>query len=212
MGCNRLTGWSSKWHVLFLLLLAGGNAFGQASLTNPGGVTSFNTRTGAVTLTSGDVNAAITPCTFTSGALSGCTSLALAGSDPVITLPSNPSHSPSTSQLWSNAGTVEWNNGTATTHLAQIIASGTVVINPGAISSGTCSAITVSAPNVTTADVPTAAANANPTGTTGYLPTTVGGIYFWVIPSAGNVNFYACNPQSGTITPASITLNWQVPR
>ena len=91
MGNHRLAGWACKRYGLFLLLLAGGNAFGQASLSSPGGVSSFNTRTGAVTLTSGDVTTALgfTPgivnsvSVATANGISGTSS---GGSTPALTL------------------------------------------------------------------------------------------------------------------------------
>jgi hypothetical protein len=93
---------------------------GQGGNGAPPFVSSFNTRTGAVTLTSGDVNAAITPCTFTSGALSGCTSLALSGSSSSISFASN-TGSLSSGQLADNAGCLNFNDGVATRNLPQTL-------------------------------------------------------------------------------------------
>ena len=81
MGNHRLAGWACKRYGLFLLLLAGGNAFGQASLSSPGGVSSFNTRTGAVTLTSGDVTTALgfTPATLRANTFTGAQTISANG-------------------------------------------------------------------------------------------------------------------------------------
>lgn len=129
MGYHRLTGWSSKRYALALLVLAGGNAFSQASLSSPGGVTSFTgpggtPRTGAVVLSPTDINEALTPCTFTSGAITGCKSYAGSGSDAFINLPTNTSHSFSSGDIVNNAGNLQFNNGAATVGLVTTNYSG----------------------------------------------------------------------------------------
>lgn len=95
----------------------------------------------------------------------------------------------------------------------QTVASGTAALGTGAISSATCaSVITVAATGVLTTDNIQADFNADPTGVTGYSPTTSGILTIFKYPTAGNVNFKVCNNTSGSITPGAITLNWRVVR
>jgi hypothetical protein len=91
------------------------------------------------------------------------------------------------------------------------VAAGTATINPGAIGATSCSsAITVAATGVATTDVVDAGFSADPTGTTGYTAGAQLSIVAW--PTAGNVNFKACNNTGLAITPTSITINWKVRR
>jgi hypothetical protein len=94
------------------------------------------------------------------------------------------------------------------------IATGSKALATGAISSGTCtSAQTATATGTLTTDTILAAFNADPTGTTGYLPSTSGGLYIIAYPTADTVNFKVCNNTIGSITPgAAITINWRTIR
>ena len=88
-------------------------------------------------------------------------------------------------------------------------AKGTVTLGTSSISSGTCATVvTVAAAGVLTTDTVTASFNGDPTGITGYLPSTSGSLYIYAYPTAGNVNFKVCNNTSGAITPGAVTLNW----
>jgi hypothetical protein len=95
--------------------------------------------------------------------------------------------------------------------LTSTIASGTATIPATAIASQSCgSSITVSAANVATTDVVTAGFAADPTSTTGFLPSAM----LTIVPFAGSgsVGFRVCNLTSSSITPTSLTFNWRVTR
>lgn len=95
--------------------------------------------------------------------------------------------------------------------LTSTIASGTATIPATAIASGACgTAITVTATNVATTDVVTAGFAADPTATTGFLPTAM--LTIVPYPTSGNANFKVCNLTSSSITPTSTTINWRVVR
>jgi hypothetical protein len=94
---------------------------------------------------------------------------------------------------------------------ASTIASGTATIPATAIASQACgTAITVAATSVATTDVVTAGFAADPTSTTGFLPTAM--LTIVPFPTAGNANFKVCNLTSASITPTSLTFNWRVTR
>ena len=102
-------------------------------------------------------------------------------------------------------------NGAST--VTQTIASGTASMGTGAISSGACaSAVTVSATGVATTDRITYTPNGDPTGITGYAPSSTGSLYIWAYPTSGNVNFKVCNNTLISQTPNALTLNWGVTR
>lgn len=93
------------------------------------------------------------------------------------------------------------------------IANGTAAMGTGAVTSGACSsAVTVSAAGVLTTDVISATPNVDPTGVTGYAPSSSGSLYIQAYPTAGNVNFKTCNDTNASITPSALTLNWKVAR
>lgn len=95
----------------------------------------------------------------------------------------------------------------------QTIASGTAAMGTGSISSGACaSAVTVSATGVATTDAIVFTPNADPTGVTGYAPSSSGSLYIWAYPTANNVNFKVCNNTSSSVSPSALTLNWRVTR
>lgn len=91
------------------------------------------------------------------------------------------------------------------------IASGTATIPNTAIASGACgTVITVTASGVATTDVVAAGFAADPTSTTGFLPTAM----LTIVPFAasGSVGFRPCNLTSASITPTLTVLNWRVTR
>lgn len=93
------------------------------------------------------------------------------------------------------------------------IASGTVSLGTAAISSGTCATVVqAAAVGTLTTDVPDWIFNADPTGITGYMPSTSGMLTIIAYPTANNVNFKVCNNTSASITPGAVTLNWKVVR
>ena len=93
------------------------------------------------------------------------------------------------------------------------IASGTATLGTSPINSGACAkVVTVSATGVATTDVITAGFNADVSGVTGYGPSATGSLYIRSYPTANNVNFLVCNSTSGSITPGTATLNWNVIR
>lgn len=94
-----------------------------------------------------------------------------------------------------------------------IIAKGTSAMGTSAISSGTCaSVVTTSATGVATTDVINWGFNTDPTAITGWGPSTSGGLFAYVYPTANNVNTKICNNTSGSITPTAMTINWIVIR
>ncbi len=103
--------------------------------------------------------------------------------------------------------------GPSTSGGTSAIASGTATLETDAIVSATCAAaVTVSAAGVATTDVIQATFNADPTSTTGYVPSTSGMLTIIAYPTANNVNFKACNNTGASITPGAVTLNWRVVR
>lgn len=93
------------------------------------------------------------------------------------------------------------------------IVSGTSALGTTAIASGACTTITTTATGTAGTDVVVAAFNADPTSTTGYIPSTNGMLTIVAWPTTNNVNFKVCNNTIASITPgASLTLNWRVAR
>ena len=94
-----------------------------------------------------------------------------------------------------------------------LIAKGTSAMGTSAISSATCATVvTTSATGVATTDTINASFNGDPTATTGYIPSTSGGLTIFPYPSSNNVNFKVCNFTGSSITPGAVTLNWIVVR
>jgi hypothetical protein len=95
------------------------------------------------------------------------------------------------------------------------VATGTATINPGtAIASGACTAVVaVSATGTLTSDLTSYSYTGDPTAIVGYGASATGAVMtIYEYPTAGNINFKACNNTAASITPASITLNWKVTR
>lgn len=97
--------------------------------------------------------------------------------------------------------------------LGGTIASGTSALGTSSISSGACATVvTTSATGTATTDVITAGFSGDPTGVTGYAPSSSGMLTIISYPSSNNVNFKVCNNTSSSITPGAVTLNWRVAR
>lgn len=93
------------------------------------------------------------------------------------------------------------------------IAYGTAALGTSSIASGACATtVTVSASGVASTDAIQVSFNADPTSTTGYLPSTSGMLTIIPWPTTNNVNFKVCNNTLASITPGSVTLNWRVAR
>ena len=116
----------------------------------------------------------------------------------------------STFQIGGNAMTFP---GAAAT-LTQTVVNGTLALNTTAIGSGACSAAqTATATGLATTDVVLIGFNADPTSTTGYIPTTTGMLTAIAYPTANTVNVKVCNNTGASITPgAALTLNWRIVR
>jgi hypothetical protein len=110
----------------------------------------------------------------------------------------------------STTHSLEFGSNGSTLTASYTVASGTAAMGTGAISSGACATVvTVSATGVAPTDVITAGFNGDPTGVTGYTPSTSGMLTIISYPTANNVNFKVCNNTAGSITPGPITLNWR---
>ena len=93
------------------------------------------------------------------------------------------------------------------------VGSGTITLNPGAVASGSCSsAATVTISGTATTDNVLLDFAADPTGTTGYIPSSSGMITLIKYPTTNTVNVKACNNTGSSITPGSVTLNARVTR
>lgn len=100
-----------------------------------------------------------------------------------------------------------------TVYTTVTIANGTAALGTGAINSGTCaSVVTISAPGTLSTDNIIADFNTDPTGVTGYSPTSGGILTIIKYPGLNTVSFKVCNSTTLPITPGPITLNWRVPR
>lgn len=94
-----------------------------------------------------------------------------------------------------------------------VVKSGTSTMGTSLIASGACATtVTTAATGVLTTDTIKYTPNVDPQGITGYAASANGSLYVWAFPTAGNVNYEVCNNTSGSITPAAITLNWEVTR
>lgn len=103
--------------------------------------------------------------------------------------------------------TAAGNNLSAAGGLTSTIFHGTAALGTSAISAGTCAtAVNVTAANVATTDVVTAGFAADPTATTGFLPTAMLTIVPYVA-SAGNIGVKVCNLTGSSITPSALTIN-----
>lgn len=106
-----------------------------------------------------------------------------------------------------------WPNQTVNSLGTVTIASGTAALGTTAIASGACAtAVTVSATGVATTDTIQADFNGDPTGITGYVPSTNGILTVVKYPTSNAVNFKVCNLTGASVTPGAVTLNWKVVR
>jgi len=93
------------------------------------------------------------------------------------------------------------------------VASGATALNTAAIASAACdTVVSPTATGTATTDAVMVSFNADPTGVTGYIPSTSGMLTIMVYPTSGHVNFKVCNNTGASITPGAITLNWRVVR
>ena len=97
--------------------------------------------------------------------------------------------------------------------VTKTIASGTATLGTATITSGACATVvTATATGVVSTDVLSSSFNGDPTGVTGYVPSTSGTLTIFSYPSANLVSFKVCNMTSASVTPGAITLNWHVVR
>lgn len=99
-------------------------------------------------------------------------------------------------------------------NVAKIIASGSSSMGTTTVNTGACSSVIDggTAIGTLTTDTIVFTVNGDPTSSTGYAPSTSGGLNIWAYPTADHVNFKLCNDTAGNITPQAITLNWKVIR
>jgi hypothetical protein len=90
----------------------------------------------------------------------------------------------------------------------QLLGSGPVAMPTAAITSPGCSsAVTLTATGATTSSRIVATPNVDPTGVTGYGPST-GSLFIVAWVTSNTANFKVCNPPGGiTTTPGALTLN-----
>jgi hypothetical protein len=97
--------------------------------------------------------------------------------------------------------------------LTRTIASGTAALGASSIASGACaSAVTATATGALATDVLMGSFNSDPTGVTGYIPSTSGMLTIIIYPTSNTANFKVCNNTSSAVTPGAITLNWRMVR
>ncbi len=93
------------------------------------------------------------------------------------------------------------------------ILSGSKALGTTAIATTACTAAqTVTATGLLTSDVINWQFSSDPVAVIGYTPATAGSLQIRAYPTADTVNFKQCNPTASTITPAALTINWQVIR
>jgi hypothetical protein len=93
------------------------------------------------------------------------------------------------------------------------VASGTAPLGTSPIASAACAGVvTVLAAGTASTDDIIADFSADPTSTTGYIPSASGMLAIIKYPSLNNVNFLVCNNTGASVTPGSVALNWRVVR
>lgn len=93
------------------------------------------------------------------------------------------------------------------------VGSGIKALATSAIGSATCTtAQTLTITGTLTSDTILATFASDPTGVTGYTPSTNGMLTILPWPTADTANFKVCNNTSATITPGAISLNVKVVR
>lgn len=125
-----------------------------------------------------------------------------------LTVPGTTNH---TGAFQINGNTMTFPAAAAT--IPRVVASGAKALATGAISSGACTtAQTDTATGTLTTDAVIATFSADPTGTTGYAPSTSGMLSILAYPTADTVNYKVCNNTGASITPGAVTVNWRVVR
>lgn len=131
-------------------------------------------------------------------------------------LPSNTTATPTGGgvvEIYNEAGVIKVVMSDTESAMGYTVAAGTSALATAEIASGACAtAITTAATGTATTDVINWGFNGDPTGITGYAPTTNGMLTIIAYPSANNVNYRVCNNTAAAITPGAITLNWKVQR
>jgi hypothetical protein len=93
------------------------------------------------------------------------------------------------------------------------VGSGTITLATSAISSATCTAAqTVTITGAASTDTLEVTFAADPTATTGYIPSTLGMLTIIPYPTTNTANVKVCNNTLGSITPGAATLNVRVVR
>ena len=88
----------------------------------------------------------------------------------------------------------------------QTIFSGTQALSTSLIASTACTLTTVAATGALTSDRLVAQAASDPTGITGYLPSTSGNLEIWTWLTSNQINIKQCNPTGSSITPGALSL------
>lgn len=158
-------------------------------------------------------NAVATGCTESSGVIT-CASFLGTGANAYINLANNTGHSViSSGDFWNNAGILNFNNGTATAHLAQVIFSGSQALGTSSIAANSCATnITVTATNALATDALTVNANADLSAVTGWGAAGTDGLILYNWLSANTVNLKVCNRTGSSITPGAVSVVLTVSR
>ena len=182
------------------------SAVGQQAVCDVNFITDGNGNIQVVTLTaSTSITAPIIATTGPGGVLS-------------LVLQAAPTNVPAnTLQVFGNIGSgfIDCRNsaGNSCMGSTQTIASGSTALHTNAITSGGCDVTTATATGATVStDKVVATPQGDPTGITGYVPSTSGILNGWAYLTANTVNFKICNNTANTITPGALTLNWSVIR
>lgn len=101
-------------------------------------------------------------------------------------------------------------NGTCGRAGMQLVTSGSQALSTSQINSAACVVTTVSNANILSTDFAAINLSGDPTGTTGYIPSTSGTLYSYYWISAGALNVKVCNNTSAAITPGAVTINFGV--
>jgi hypothetical protein len=97
--------------------------------------------------------------------------------------------------------------------IPRTVANNTKALATGAIASATCTtAQTDTATGALTSDSAEIVFASDPTGVTGYAPTTSGTLSIFPYITADTMNFKVCNNTLASITPGAMSLNWRIVR
>lgn len=111
------------------------------------------------------------------------------------------------------ANNVPTDSGVAVAGVSRTIASGSKALATSVITSGTCTAAqTATATGTATTDVVQIGFNGDPSGVTGFIPSTAGMLTILAYPTTNTLNLKVCNNTAASITPGAVTLNWRVMR